>query len=99
MPGRTQPPSGWPPPAEASLDGAPVALVPLAEEIADRYFARFPEDIERYGDAARPWELHDTQHLLNWAFLDAGGWPTSARRSRGWPACWARATSRSSTSR
>ena len=73
MPGRTRPPSGWPPPTEATLGDAPVALVPLAEEIADRYFARFPEDLERYGEAARPWELHDTQHLLKWAFLDVAG--------------------------
>ena len=73
MAGRTQPPSGYPPPAEAKLEGRSVPLVPLAEEIADRYFVRFPEDLERYGDAARPWELHDTQHLLNWAFLDLAG--------------------------
>jgi hypothetical protein len=81
MPGRTRPPSGHPPPTEAALDGRGVELVPLAEEIADRYFARFPEDVERYGDAARPWELHDTQHLLNWAFLDVAGFADLARET------------------
>jgi hypothetical protein len=70
---RTAPPSGWPPPTQAMLAGAEVALEPLAAVIADRYFARFPEDIERYGDAARAWELHDTQHLLNWAIGDVEG--------------------------
>ena len=70
---RTAPPSGWPPPTHARLAGTEVALEPLAAAIADRYFERFPEDIERYGDAARAWELHDTQHLLNWAIGDVEG--------------------------
>jgi hypothetical protein len=76
------------------LEGRSVPLVPLAEEIADRYFAHFPEDLERYGDAARPWELHDTQHLLNWAFLDVAGfadmtketaWLAAVLKARGFP--------------
>jgi hypothetical protein len=71
--GRTAPPSGWPPPAEATLAGARVDLVALAEVVADAYFERFPEDLERYGDAARAWELHDTRHLLNWAVGDVEG--------------------------
>lgn len=70
---RTAPPSGWPPPTRAKLAGAEVALEPLAALIADRYFDRFPEDAERYGEAARAWELHDTQHLLNWAIGDVEG--------------------------
>ena len=65
---RTEPPSGWPPPEEAVLAGADVALRPLAEAIADRYFTSFPQDLERYGaGVARAWEVHDTLHLLNWA--------------------------------
>jgi hypothetical protein len=40
---------------------------------ADRYFDRFPEALERYGDAGRAWELHDTQHLLHWAIADVEG--------------------------
>ena len=72
---RTEPPSGWPPPESAVLAGVPVALGPLAEAIADRYFAAFPEDLERYGpDVARAWELHDTRHVLNWALADAEGY-------------------------
>ena len=67
------PPSGFPPPGSATLGGHAIALVPLAEEIADRYFAEFPEDIERYGAAARPWELHDTAYCLQWALLDLEG--------------------------
>jgi hypothetical protein len=67
------PPSGWPPPTEARLGDATVPLQPLAEDIAERYFDRYPEDLERYGDAGRAWEVHDTQHLLNWAIGDVGG--------------------------
>ncbi|HEX5618454.1 MAG TPA: hypothetical protein VFX51_08535 [Solirubrobacteraceae bacterium] len=73
MSGRTAPPSGWPPPTQARLGEAQIELEPLARTIADRYFERFPEDIERYGDAARAWELHDTQHLLHWAIGDVEG--------------------------
>jgi hypothetical protein len=71
--GRTAPPSGWPPPAQATLAGERVDLVALAEAVADAYFDRFPEDLERYGDAARAWELHDTRHLLSWAVGDVEG--------------------------
>jgi hypothetical protein len=68
---RVAPPGGWPPPTEVSLRGARVELTPLAEAVADRYFEEFPEDFERYGDAARAWEVHDTLHCLQWAVLDA----------------------------
>jgi hypothetical protein len=65
---RTAPPSGWPPPDEARLHGADVALGPLCEDIADRYFQRFPADLARYGpDVARAWEIHDTRHVVSWA--------------------------------
>ena len=65
---RTAPPTGWPAPDQAVLGGVAVALGPLCEEIAARYFARFPEDLRRYGDeVARAWEIHDTRHLLSWA--------------------------------
>lgn len=70
----TAPPSGWPPPTEARLAGRRVELAPLAAEVADRYFARHPEDLARYGaDVARAWEMHDTQHLVNWAIGDVEG--------------------------
>jgi hypothetical protein len=71
---RTAPPSGWQPPAHADLDGQPVALGPLAEAIADRYFSDFPDDLARYGDVARAWEIHDTHYLLAWAFGDVAGY-------------------------
>lgn len=70
----TMPPGGWPAPTEARLGDTAVALPPLAAETADRYFERFPEDLERYGEAARAWELHDTQHLLHWAIGDVEGY-------------------------
>ena len=83
MSGRTAPPSGWPPPTQARLGDRQVELEPLARTIADRYFERFPEDIERYGDAARAWELHDTQHLLHWAIGDVEGF-VDMRHHVGW---------------
>ena len=70
---RTQPPGGWPPPGHARLGDRDVALVPLATAVSDRYFERYPEDLERYGELARQWEVHDTQHLLNWAIGDVEG--------------------------
>jgi len=70
---RPAPPSGWPPPDRARLGGEEIALLPLAEKISRRYFERHPEDLERYGDVARDWEVHDTLHLLNWAIGDVEG--------------------------
>ena len=69
----TRPPAGMPPPRTVELDGETLELTPWAEAVADRYFAEFPEDLERYGEAARPWEIHDTLHTLNWAVLDVRG--------------------------
>ena len=83
----------------SELDGARIELTPLAEAVAERYFAEFPEDLERYGDAAMPWEIHDTLHTLNWAVLDVAASPASRRTCSGWPGAASRATSRSSTSR
>jgi hypothetical protein len=72
--GRTAPPSGWPPPAEATLGDSTIDLAPLAEGVADRYFAEHPGDLERYGaDVARAWEIHDTRYLLSWAIGDVEG--------------------------
>jgi len=70
---RTQPPGGWPPPEQARLGDREIALHPLADAVSDRYFGRYPEDLERYGELARQWEVHDTQHLLNWAIGDVEG--------------------------
>ena len=65
------------------LAGADVALGPLAQAVAERYFERYPEDLERYGDVARAWEVHDTQHLLNWAIGDVEG-HVDLERQVGW---------------
>jgi hypothetical protein len=70
---RTVSPGGWPPPAHVRLGDAQVELAPLAAVVGERYFERHPEDLERYGELAREWELHDTQHLLNWAIGDVEG--------------------------
>ena len=70
---RTQPPGGWPPPDRATLADREVELLPLASAVSERYFERYPEDLERYGELARQWEIHDTQHLLNWAIGDVEG--------------------------
>ena len=88
------PPSGWPAPTTATLAGRAIALTPLAEAIADRYFDEFPGDTGRYGEAARAWEVHDTLHCLQWAVLDVGGfadverevaWLADVLRSRDFP--------------
>jgi hypothetical protein len=70
----TRPPGGAPPPRTATFAGEKIELTPLAEAVADRYFAEFRGDIERYGDAARAWEVHDTLYCLNWALLDLKGY-------------------------
>ena len=70
---RTHRPGGWPPPDRAALGGREVELQPLSVKVSQRYFERYPEDLERYGDLARQWEVHDTQHLLNWAIGDVEG--------------------------
>lgn len=92
---RPAPPSGMAPPVRATLrDGVVLELRPLASEITDRHLRRHPEDTERYGDVARDWGIHDNQHLLNWAVLDADGalsfqeqlaWLANVLGSRGYP--------------
>ena len=76
-PRRPDPPSGMPPPVWAPLPGGGRAdLRGLAERVAHRYFEAHPEHVERYGPAGWEWCVHDTQHLINWAVLDAGGYVT-----------------------
>ncbi len=68
------PAGGMAPPAVASLpDGTQLDLRALAHEISEAHLARHPEELERYGEAARAWCTHDNQHLLNWAALDLAG--------------------------
>jgi hypothetical protein len=83
------------PPVSARLpDGVVLDLRPLACEITDRHLHRHPEDTERYGAVARDWGIHDNQHLLNWAALDATdalsfqeqlAWLANVLASRGYP--------------
>ena len=69
--GRTEPPSGQPPPTSATIgDGPALDLAALAREICRRYRDEYPDEQERYGDAGRDWCVHDNQHLVNWAVLD-----------------------------
>jgi hypothetical protein len=87
-------PTGTPPPPRAEHDGVEVALAPLAEETARRHLARHPEDVERYGDLALEWAVHDMQYALAWAFGDASGlvdldaqvaWLARVLDARGYP--------------
>jgi hypothetical protein len=69
----TSRPSGWPPPAETAFDGKRIVLEPLAEEVARRHLQRHPDDVERYGELAHEWAVHDMQHVLGWAFGESSG--------------------------
>ncbi|HXD65427.1 MAG TPA: hypothetical protein VNV17_12465 [Solirubrobacteraceae bacterium] len=92
---RPAPPSGMAPPVTATLpDGVVLELRPLAGEITERHLHRHPEDVERYGDLAREWGIHDNQHLVNWAVLDVRGvlsfpeqlrWLANVLDGRGYP--------------
>jgi hypothetical protein len=78
---RPAPPSGSAPPAAATLrPGERVELVPLAEEVARRYFEEFPGDFDRYGDVARDWAVHDTRYILAWTVGDLAGHAMLARQ-------------------
>jgi len=68
------PPSGHPPPRWARLpDGTTLDLEALAAEACRRYRAAYPDEAGRYGDAGVAWCVHDNQHLINWAVLEALG--------------------------
>ena len=89
------PRGGMPPPQAATLPGGTsLDLRALAQQISDAHLARHPEDLERYGDAAREWCVHDNQHLLSWAALDLSGrvdfdaqlqWLARVLAARGYP--------------
>ena len=87
-------PSGWPPPAEAGWAGGRLPLAPLAEEVARRHLEHHPDDVERYGELAHAWAVHDMQHVLAWALGESGGfvdlgqqvdWLARVLDSRGYP--------------
>src|SRR4051794_24618155 len=65
------PPSGGTaPPASAVVRGETLHLSPLAHEISRRFMEEFPDEAERYGEAALAWCVHDNQWLLGWAAED-----------------------------
>jgi hypothetical protein len=65
-------PSGQLPPATVRLaSGEEIALPPFAAGASDRHLAAHPEDVERYGEHARAWCVHDLQWLALWAVQDA----------------------------
>lgn len=78
----TRPPSGFPPPAIATMGALSVDLVALAEEVCDRYYREFPDEDERYGDAGVAWCRHDNQWLLSWAVEDVRGTTDLSRHAR-----------------
>lgn len=56
------------------LDGAPVALAPLAQEASRRHLARHADDVEAYGERlAWDWCVHDLSWVLSWAFAEHAG--------------------------
>ena len=66
------PPSGQLPPATVRLaSGEEIALPPFAGGASDRHLAAHPEELERYGEHARAWCVHDLQWLASWAVQDA----------------------------
>ena len=66
---RPSPPSGAPPPQVVRLDdGATVALGPLVDVVADRYYHAYPDEHRRYGPVGREWCIHDNLYLLAWAY-------------------------------
>lgn len=72
-----------------------IHLAPLAHEISRRFMLEFPDEGERYGDAALDWCVHDNQWLLGWAAedLEVGGthfadnvrWLARLLRARDYP--------------
>lgn len=68
---RTEPPSGAAPPQTFALDdGTVVDLGPITHGLCERYFALYPEDLERYAPASWAWCDHDTRYLLAWVLED-----------------------------
>jgi hypothetical protein len=96
LPRDVAPPSGGtPPPATAQVRGESIHLAPLADEICRRFLLEFPDDRERYGDAALAWCVHDNRWILGWAAedLEVGGthfannlrWLEGVLRARDYP--------------
>lgn len=80
-----------PPPTEATLgDGTVLDLRALAEAITAVHLRRHPEDVERYGELAEAWCIHDAQHFVSWAVSDPAlhdqyAWLARLLEARGYP--------------
>jgi hypothetical protein len=65
-------PSGASAPTTAVTSaGTVIDLPPLAREVCFRFYQRFPEELERSGEAGSEWCAHDNQYLLAWALQEA----------------------------
>jgi hypothetical protein len=89
-------PSGTHAPDEVELDGGVVVPAKaLAEAISDVFLATPRPELEAYGDALRPWCVHDITWLLTWAVQDTQlgtvdllhelDWLTGLLGARGYP--------------
>ena len=77
------------------MRGEAIHLAPLAHEICRRFLLEYPDDSERYGDAALAWCVHDNQWLLGWAaedrevggthFADNASWLARVLDARDYP--------------
>ena len=57
-------------PQRMTVGGETLGLVRLAEEVADRFLAEFPDEAARYGERGHEWCIHDNHYLLGWAVGD-----------------------------
>jgi hypothetical protein len=77
--------AGMPPvpnvPQRVEVAGETIRLVGVAEEVADRFLAEFPDELDRHGKRGHEWCIHDNHYLLAWAAADAEGEPTLAAQA------------------
>lgn len=64
-------PSGASAPSSAVTASGTVDLRRLAQAICDEFYRRFPDELERSGEAGAEWCRHDNQYLLAWAIQEA----------------------------
>jgi hypothetical protein len=48
-----------------------IDLRPLARDVCERFYRRFPEELERSGEDGAAWCRHDNLYLLAWAIQEA----------------------------
>ena len=81
-------------PQRMTVDGETLRLVGLAEEVADRFLAEFPDEAARHGERGHEWCIHDNHYLLAWAVDDLEGhglmerqvtWLSGVLAARGYP--------------